>query len=621
MTLFVSLGGLLATLALALLIAGAGALFLRLLKVEVKSGEAVLFSLGAGAVILEVFVSVGELVQNVRTGVCAAAALTVVLGLFGAGSIARTLWQSIAKLRQQPNSERWLVRCLAVVLFLQGLAAMAPLTGSDALHYHFTIPAQILREGFRANWSEPHSFVIGQSHQLILAGLALGSERIALGLIFVGGAAAALSIVVLAREWTTGALPWVAAITFVLTPVVFWQMTTAGAPDIWMAFFAPISVLAIIRAAQHKEIGYSLLAGIFAGAIAGTKYTGLIFALLILVSFVMETRSVLRGLVFSLSAVAAGSWPYARNWAWTGDPVFPFFLQYFPLRYVNAHVVAFFMADTGASKAHGFWRIFEFPFFAGIEPSQLGFWQMLGPLVLCFAPVLLLAVKNTPAWRVALLVWIGGALGTGATSGMLRFALPVLSIALAAVFAGISSLQECSWRKAKAVTALCIAAYVAIGFGGLLLYARPQLAAATGVVSREEYLQRRAPDYYKTQFVNEHLAGMPGNGKVLIAFRHTYYVKPFFLNGNSDENWLLDPSLLPAANDLFKFLRRENVRWIFRENEYPEQFQMQYRQLEAQGKLVPCGSGVGRDFENNRINDSRGSQSLTLLCVSTQSSF
>src|SRR5207302_5112066 len=118
----------------------------------------------------------------------------------------------------------------------------------------------------------------GLRHQLILAGLAIGSDPIAQGSLFFGGALGALATLRVTQLWLDGVWPWLAALAFTLTPVVFWQTTTAGAPDIWMSAFVPLCVLSIFKARSDLSPGVIILAGIFAGATAGTKYTGLILA-------------------------------------------------------------------------------------------------------------------------------------------------------------------------------------------------------------------------------------------------------------------------------------------------------------------------------------------------------
>jgi hypothetical protein len=118
------------------------------------------------------------------------------------------------------------------------LASQAPLTGSDALHYHFTAQKQILEFGFHPFFSDSNSFLCGQHHVLILFGLALGSERLALGFIYLGGILTTASLACLASRWASEKLVLASSLLFLLSPVVFWQITSSGAPDIFMAFLA-----------------------------------------------------------------------------------------------------------------------------------------------------------------------------------------------------------------------------------------------------------------------------------------------------------------------------------------------------------------------------------------------
>ncbi|HLZ14314.1 MAG TPA: DUF1420 family protein [Candidatus Acidoferrum sp.] len=597
----------------AFLVASSGAWLLRRFGITLAGAESVLYALVVGVVTLEIVIAVAEFAPNVRSGVRAAVAAICLAGLLESVPFARALAGLYARMRQASPWEKTAAAVLAAVLFLEGLAAMAPLTGSDALHYHFTAPAQILREGFRANWLDPHSFFLGQSHHLILAGLALGSERLALGLIFFGGAASAIAIVRLAREWVSGVWPWLAAICFVLTPVIFWQMTTAGAPDMWMALFAAVGVLAILRAAETRKMVFVVVAGCCAGGLAGAKYTGLLLAAALLCAFLMEMRSAAKSAIFFVVAVAAGIWPYLRNWKWTGNPVFPFLVERFGPQHANQNVIRAVLADTGASDAKSIWRLLQFPFFAAVDQTHLGFWQMLGPLVLCFAPLIILAAKNTRLWRIALVVWILGTIGIGATSGMARFTLPLLPIALAASFASVALLPERGRRVSYLAASALVAAYGVLGLCGLAVYTRPALAVATGVTSRENYLRERAPDFQATEFVNERLAGEPGDGKVLVTFSHTYYLARPFVNGNPVEIWFLESNSGPA--EFYDFLQRETVKWVLRDGEYPAPQRELYLTLESQQKLVPCGSAVAQDFTGNRLPGIRVSLPLTMMCV------
>lgn len=354
MTVLVSLTALAAVLASAILFAGIGSLFLGQngLFPRDEAGH-FLCSLGLGVICLDLLVSVGELLAQPRWGVCAALAVASVLGLIRIRVVGRAMAEMFRAFARLPRTERGLGIALASVLSLEGFAAVAPLTGSDALHYHFTTQALILREGFHANWFLSHSFFSGLSHQLILAALALGSEKLALGWIFLGGAAGALATARLTREFASGRWPWIAALAFLLTPVVFWQAMSAGAPDIWMAFFVPLGVLTII---QGNKTGWkiALVTGALAGGVAGSKYTGIILAACLLFAFILEARRLGSAALFFCSSLLVGMWPYLRNWKWSGDPVFPFLVTHLAPERLNSFALASYLADTGASAQRGF---------------------------------------------------------------------------------------------------------------------------------------------------------------------------------------------------------------------------------------------------------------------------
>jgi hypothetical protein len=324
--------------------------------------------------LLELAITFGEFVPNVRYGAIAAAAASQVVRDLRSG------WQDFLRLQKL---EQWLAAALLAVLTLEGLAALAPITGSDALHYHFTSQAFYLQYGFHANRSLLHGFFCGLGHQLILVGLAFRSDKLATGLLGLGGIAGALATLRLARQFISGAWSFAAALAFALTPVTFWQITSAGAPDVWMCALLPLAVLAVLLAARTQTLGACALAGILAGTCAGTKYTGITMAGALLLALAIETRSAQKCLVFFGSAFAVGCAPYLRNFIWTGDPVFPFLFVH-RLLTGNLNALAVLLKDTGASNPHPFTRVIRFPPFA-ITDYGYATWQFLGPLVLALA--------------------------------------------------------------------------------------------------------------------------------------------------------------------------------------------------------------------------------------------
>lgn len=622
MTLLTTVAAALAVIVSAILLAGAGKQVLRWLRVSPTSTlEKLLFSIALGTVSLELAVSLGEIVPNVRFGVIAAVAFTALLGLrrtFDVVSDLRTLWHSF---RALPRKEFWLALGLGAVLALQGLASLAPVTGSDALHYHFTAQAFFLNNGFHADWSILHGFFCGLGHQLILAGLAFGSEKLATGWIYLGGLVGVVATLCLARRWADGVWPWLTALAFALTPVTFWQITSSGAPDIWMCAFLPLSVLAVLQAAETRDIRVCILAGILAGATAGAKYTGILMAGVLLLALVIELQSIGKTVAFFASALAVGFPPYVRNWIWTGDPIFPFWFSRRHNLTGNLDALHSLLKDTGASNPHGLFRVLRFPFFAIADGQGLATWQFLGPLILALGPIALLTFRKKPLqkerlWRVSLIVWLAVSLAIGMTSGIPRFLLPILPVALAASIGGVALLTQDRWPALRGVTLLSLAGFSLAGFGALVVYSQPAWSVVLGRISPNAYLRIHAPDFDRSQFVNRALAGQDPSGRALIFFRHLYYLRVPFVGGDPEDSWDANPAVLHTTQAWLDFFQRQQIRWVVKTGDYPIGFAESLARMERDGALRPCAAGTVENIQGFRMNGSRISEPITIFCVS-----
>jgi hypothetical protein len=606
MALAASLSALLVVVFFTFIVTALGHRLLRLCSFEVVSPtEHLLCSTALGVICTELCLFFSQMSGNVSAGAIAVIVMIFLLAASEFTAVLRRLSQVVHSVLNAPTLEKTLVSITGLVLVVEGLAAMAPLTGSDALHYHFAAPLLILRSGFHPNFFLSHSFFCGQSHLLILLGLAFGSGRFAMGLMFLGGFLSAAASACLMRRWASGSWKWTAALVFLVTPVVFWQISSAGAPDLWMGFFATAGVLVISRANELPRIAHAVLAGALAGGVAGTKYTGCVIAASMAVAFFWEARAVVPRLLFLSGSLGAGIWPYARNFVWTGDPVFPFLTRWLTPAKINAYGLASYLADTGAAESRHVWQVLKFPLFAAIDPEHLGFWQFLGPLALAFAPFLLLFVRNTPSWRAALTVWVLGAIGIGATSGMTRFLLPVLPIAIAAVLAGVAQLEPDGWRLARYISLGSVCCFLLLGVAGLLVYNRSAISAAVGITSREEYLRQHAPEYEKVQFINEVLAGKEPEGKVLVFLRHVYYLRVPIVYGDPAASWAIDPSKFQTTEEWKKLFKSEGIRWVVRSPEYPPEIASPLQELEARGELEPFVEATVSDFQGARISGER----------------
>jgi hypothetical protein len=522
-------------------------------------------------------------------------------------------------LSQLKQSRLAVLLAILIMVFLlsDAFMAMAPLTGSDAMHYHFTAPSLWLRQGFHPLCDITLSFAIGQSHMLILLGLALGSDHISLGLIFLGGVLSAAALYRLAREWMSLEGSLAVTLAFLLTPMVFWQMTVAGAPDIWIMFYCTIAILAAARCISVRSASWAILAGFFAGAAGGSKYPALVIPLALCVLLALETRSLQFSFSFALAAVAAGVWPYVRNAWWTGDPMFPFLSHFLTPNNFNPYTFASVQADTHiAASQGGFVSWIEYPFRLVLQGQTYGVGHYFGPLVLVFAPLLFRAYKPTPLFRVGAGVWAAVFIANIFTSQMARFLLPVFAIALVFAFAGAETIIKNGRPVLRWACTATIVVFLFFGAASYALYARDFLPAGLGIESREHFLERLAPNYQEVSFINSALDGKPGTA--LVFFRHVYYLRVAALDGDPNASWLVDPEKLRAPEFMLAFLRKLDVRWLVRTGDYPEPIREPLRELEMSGDLLPLASGVANDFSGWRVEGGRESVSVQILQVRPQ---
>jgi hypothetical protein len=511
------------------------------------------------------------------------------------------------------------VLAILIMLFLlsDAFMAMAPLTGSDALHYHFTVPSLWLQHGFRPLFDLTLSFAVGQSHMLILLGLALGSDHISLGLIFLGGVLSAAALYRLAREWMSLEGSLAVTLAFLLTPMVFWQMTVAGAPDIWMMFYCTAAVLAAARCIMAQSANWAFVSGFLAGAAGGSKYPAMVIPIALCVLLLLETRSFRISLTSAFAAVVAGVWPLLRNAWWTGDPVFPFLSRWLAPGNFNPYTFASVLADTRPAANHsGVISWVEYPFRLVLEGQFYGVGHYFGPLVLVFAPLLFYVYRPTPLFRVTAGVWAAVFLTNIFTSQMARFLLPVFAIALAFAFAGAETIMKKGRPILRWACAATIVVFLFFGAASYATYARDFLPAGLGLEPREHFLQRLAPNYQEVSFVNSVLEGKPG--ATLVFFRHLYYLRVNMVDGVPQSSWLVDPEKLSTPESMLAFLRKSDVRWVVRTGDYPEPVREPLQKLESSGDLRPFASAVANDFSGWRVEGGRESVSVQILEVRPQ---
>jgi hypothetical protein len=406
----------------------------------------------------------------------------------------------------------------------------------------------------------------------------------------------------------------VVTLVFLLSPIVFWQITVAGAPDVWIMFFTTVAVLAAARGITLRSMQWAAVAGFLAGAAAGSKYPAWIIPVTLAIVFLAECRSFWLAAASSVAAFVSGLAPLVRNALWTGNPFFPYASNLFPPHKMNMYTLTETLSDTHNAAAHpGFIGWVEYPFRMVLEGQNYGVGHYFGPLILAFAPLLLLAYRPTPLFRVAAWVWAAMFLSNQATSQMGRFLLPVFSIALAITFAGVETVSRIGRPFIRATCNAAIVVFLMLGAAAFAAYGKDFLPVSLGLESREHFLEREAPNYQQTSFANRELEGKPG--ATLVFLQHLYYLRTNFVVGDPTSNWDLYADHYATSEAMLAWLRKNDVRWILREPDYPETVKDAMLHLESEGILRPVAAAQVEDFIGWRIAGEKIHVAMSILAV------
>jgi len=421
-----------------------------------------------------------------------------------------------------------LAACLGIALLtLPG--ALAPLSPMDwdSLSYHLAAPKIYLRRGaiglipYDSHTSFP--FTMEMLYTLALQWGGAGAAKV------VHWSAGWLTALALgawvgerAGDATGRSRPWagpLAMALFASIPLAMWEATTAYI-DLGTALFQFLALDGLFRAYAAPErrtaLRWAGLAGVCSGLAMGTKYTALLqFGLLGLGTIGLALAGAGPGwggaLAFGLmGGLVAAPW-YVRNWLWTHNPVYPFFVSRFPktLYWTRAMEQAYQgeQRSFGLGKGVGdflraLWNLaLHGRAFFIVNRTVVGdFLGSLGAGVAGLAPwvVLTRGVRREVWW---LLAYCGGSLGIWFfLSQQSRYLLPIYAAGSAAAALIVIALPNVWLRRAAGLfVALTILLQATMHWP----VARPSWLWATGILTGDEYRQAIQGDLGEAaRFVN-----------------------------------------------------------------------------------------------------------------------
>ena len=504
--------------------------FLAPLKRSAADSWALLPGLGLGLLGYTVFIvgSAGFLNRQIFIGI------TAVLLAFGTRpffGMAQNLFAAAGRFwRGSGFWDQSLFVLIFVVFGLTLCGALAPAIGQDELCYHLMQPKNYVRAHvvyevpYSSNSLWPYLM-----HMLFTLGLLLEGDSLAKLFHYSTYVFTCLAIAAfLKREAGTKTALYGAAV-YALTPVVFIQASFAYV-DNALALYVFLAFYAFYYFLRERLMVWAALGGVFAGFAASVKLFGLLILPVVAAAFFYELirrkdrLAVSKGLIiFTVAFFVSGSVWYLRSWALRGNPVYPFYPEFFGGHGWSDPTYLLHGGSRG-------WREFLLlPWQLTMRPHLFG-GEQLGMMYLIALPALFLT-RSRPVWLVSVIFFGAGyTLLWFRTDPNIRFFLPALTFFACAAGHWLNGVSQDNSKLWKSVVGSLLGAVFLIQS----LFSVYHFKDAFFLLfhgDRGFYLRHKERSFFAAQTINRSLAP---SDKILSVgeFRGFYFDNPFVLEAD-----------------------------------------------------------------------------------------
>jgi hypothetical protein len=397
-----------------------------------------------------------------------------------------------------------------------------PPTAFDATLYHLPFARGFVESGGVPFLRDLRFPVFPQANEMLFALVMLFAQDVAAhGVQWLMTLLSAALVWAWARDaFSSRTAGWLAAAVFLGNPIVAYLSGNAYL-EAGLTLFITAALYATRRWRGTGERRWLVVAAVFAATAADSKYLGLFVLGVIGLTVVLgrwparapreRWRSVL--LFSAVAALVLAPW-YGRIYAWTGNPLFPFFPQTFgagawaPIRF-HSFLAPPQRPDGGATSGREgllgsrLIDLVRLPYDLVFDRAKYNGQPPISPFFLALLPWALLAALRDPRQRRLLGFPVAYAFACLALPADARYLVPALPLLSIAVAGGILAppLARFGPRATAAVCAFCflpgwLYAGYAIHREGPLPLTPPQ---------REAYLARRQPCYPAVSYLNRTL--------------------------------------------------------------------------------------------------------------------
>ncbi|HQK84118.1 MAG TPA: hypothetical protein PLK24_09290 [Atribacter sp.] len=415
----------------------------------------------------------------------------------------------------------------ALALMLAFLQTLTPPWDYDGLMYHLQGPRLFLDAGkiipIPENWLTYYPFIW---QMLNMLGMGLGSDIVAKVINFSFLIILLLSTYAFCKKWISEITGFLSIALLLGTPILITWGVLAYVDIAWsVTQFLAINFALLWS--KERSTKFLLLAGVFQGLALSTKYMALwglgIIVLFICLQFLKNIKSLTdlksltkEALCFVFFAVLFASPWYLKNIIWTGNPIFPFFLQQKSINPVELEFAMDYTRSFGTGK--NWYDYLLLPISLYIKYYQFG--TFLGdvdfPNPVFLSVFILPFIKSKIPQEIrklvgslsffAIMLFITWATGMQQN----RFLLPVYPLASILSAVSITTIiNKSSFKKIFRVLTLGIIGgtiFVSFVVIGRLLAITHPLKVLLGAESKAKFLGNIIDDFKGIEYINDHLS-------------------------------------------------------------------------------------------------------------------
>jgi len=467
--------------------------------------------------------------------------------------------------------EKMLFALIGFVVVVEIFLGILPPTARDALIHHLAIPKLYLRQGQILNLPfAEQAYNPMLVDMLFMLPVAFSIDVLANQIHLLFAVLTASILYCFIRHISGRKSGLVAALVFLSLPVVVKSGSEAYV-DLGVTYFTNLSLIILYFSLRDiPTLRWVWASGMAMGAAMASKYNGFLLNGLVVLLTIMvcyreksDWKKALRVVAAFIGGGLFVVFPWLlRNWAWTGDPIFPFF------RSTIGHMPPAFAAlGEVPPLIHRFLiyresvlEIILLPlriFFSGQEGIPEKFDGSLTPILLVFLPFAFLVPKKIrPIVSAGMFVSIFYLLYVCFFRILrVRYLLPMVPILVAINTLGVGYIGN---KIGKRVTYSLFTLLLAVNLGavGLRLNSKEFRGYFLKGEDRETYLSNHLPEYSVQKYANAHLLPSDKILFVYLGFRGYYCDIPYTYDFHDDlrtfRRWLIGAHQGQSISDLAK---------------------------------------------------------------------